>query len=356
VSDNLFDRLAELLQSAGPVNWRLAAQIAESIAGPDDPIDPWLAEEYQELGRTASMLVGRVLETASLPSIQPLDPRTWASAGVEGYAYLAEPLAAKLSSGPGPEPLMAQLGPALIGLQVGGLVGAMAREVLGDFDAGLPPSGTGGSLVVPRLEVFAASEGLDDRQVRLWASIRETAHQAQMAIPWVTGHLAGLVTGYLEGLEFRPEQLREGLQGLDDPEALERLAAQPGGLAGFSAGPELDSNREEITAAVAFLDGHGRATTASVAGELIPDLPAIETAAEARHAGGGPEEILRQMLGISIDAELGAAAAAFCEDVTRRWGDSASERLWSGPGAWPSLDELQDPVGWAARALLPDEI
>ena len=53
MTDNIFDRLAELLQSAGPVNWRLGVQIAESVAGAADPVDPWVAEEYEELGRTA---------------------------------------------------------------------------------------------------------------------------------------------------------------------------------------------------------------------------------------------------------------------------------------------------------------
>ena len=32
-SDNLFDRLADLFRSSGPVNWRLAREIAESVAG-----------------------------------------------------------------------------------------------------------------------------------------------------------------------------------------------------------------------------------------------------------------------------------------------------------------------------------
>ena len=51
MTDNIFDRLAELLQSDGPVNWKLGAQIAESVAGAADAVDPWVAEEYDELGR-----------------------------------------------------------------------------------------------------------------------------------------------------------------------------------------------------------------------------------------------------------------------------------------------------------------
>ena len=54
--DNLFDRLADLFRSNGPVNWRLAREIAESVAGEAEPVEPWLAEEYRELAVTAGML------------------------------------------------------------------------------------------------------------------------------------------------------------------------------------------------------------------------------------------------------------------------------------------------------------
>lgn len=364
MTDNIFDRLAELLQSAGPVNWRLAAQIAESVAGPADALDPWVAEEYRELGRTAAMLVGSsaVLDTAALAAPIPRDPRGWASSAVEGYAYLGEPLAAKLSAGPGSgapmglEQVFSQLGPALVGLQVGGLVGAMAREVLGDFDAGLPPAPGAPSLVVPHVEAFAAGEGLDVRQVRLWAAVRETAHRAQMAIPWVPGHLAALVGDYLEGLEFRPDQFQDGLQGLGDPEVLERLVSEPGGLAGFTAGPGQEAAGDAVAAAAAFLDGHGRAVAAEVAGGLLPDLEAIEAAATRRRAAGGPGRILEQMLGLALDPDLGGSAEWFCGEVGRRWGDDARARLWSGPGTLPSRSEIGDPLGWAARVLLPDDL
>ena len=73
MTDNIFDRLAELLQSAGPVNWRLASQIAESVAGAAEPVEPWVAEEYEELSRTAVMLIGRsgVLDPGTAPPPTP---------------------------------------------------------------------------------------------------------------------------------------------------------------------------------------------------------------------------------------------------------------------------------------------
>ena len=96
MTDNLFDRLAELLQSDGPVNWRLAREIAESVSGQAEPIEPWVAEEYQELAHTAALLIdeaGPLDSTASTTSVHTVDRRGWASANVDSFAYLGESLA-----------------------------------------------------------------------------------------------------------------------------------------------------------------------------------------------------------------------------------------------------------------------
>ena len=37
MSDNLFDRLFELLNTPGPVNWRLGREITQSLAGAAEP-------------------------------------------------------------------------------------------------------------------------------------------------------------------------------------------------------------------------------------------------------------------------------------------------------------------------------
>jgi putative hydrolase len=365
VTDNIFDRLAELLQSAGPVNWKLGAQIAESVAGAADAVDPWVAEEYDELGRTAAMLIERTgaVDTTSVPPLSIIDPRGWAATNLEGYAYLAEPLAEKMSGGGagggmGLEAIFGQLGPALVGLQVGSLVGAIAHGLLGQFDAGLPPAsaGTGSFIVVPNVEALAASEGLDIRQTRLWAVLSETAHQSLLAIPWVPGHLAALTREYIEGLDIRPDQLQERLQGLQDPSELERMMAEPGGLTGFAAGPELDGVRNDLMAMLAMLDGFGQALVAKAAADLLPALPSIAGVAVDRNPETAPDRAIEQMLGIEIDRTRATTALGLSQDIAQRWGADAWSRLWEGPESLPTLAELSDPVGWAARVLLPDDL
>jgi uncharacterized protein (DUF2342 family) len=40
--------------------------------------------------------------------------------------------------------------------------------------------------------------------------------------------------------------------------------------------------------------------------------------------------------------------------VSRRWGEEPLDGIWQGPERLPTVDELTDPVGWAARVLLDE--
>jgi putative hydrolase len=364
VTDNIFDRLAELLQSAGPVNWRLGRQIAESVAGAAEPVDPWVAEEYEELGRTAVMLLERsgAADPGPIGPLTIIDARGWAADNVEGYAWLAEPLAEKVGGAPGltgglgMEAILGQLGPALVGLQVGSLAGTMARTLLGSFDAVLPPLGVGPQVVVANVEALASAEGLDPRQARLWAVLREISHQAVLEGPWLAGHLEALAAEYVGGLEMRPDQLQDRLKGLEDPGELERLLSEPGGLSGLAGGPELEGVRDHLTAALAVIDGFGRTAVRTAAGTLLPDLAEIEASTARRRLEEPPERVIEQMLGLEVDPELAAAAAGFIDEITNRWGTDAVGRMWESPEGLPTVAEIHDPVGWAARVLLDDDL
>ena len=70
-----------------------------------------------------------------------VDRAGWADHHLRSFRYLVEPLAAKLATAPGSGPLDAilkPLGPALLGMQMGAMVGTMSGDVLGLFDTGLP--------------------------------------------------------------------------------------------------------------------------------------------------------------------------------------------------------------------------
>lgn len=354
--DNLFDRLADLFRSSGPVNWRLAREIAESVAGEHTPVEPWLAEEYRDLAATAGMRVAAVAPFdpgALLSDVRPVDRRTWAGDNVDAFAYLAEPVAEKMTGPNGLGGMMQQLGPALLGMQMGSVVGFMSRRVLGQFDVGLPAGEQSAiSFVVPNVEEFAEENDLDPRQTRLWVALHEVTHQAEFAVPWVREHVLMLMHAFVDGLEMDPDEIARRVEGFQDPAALQEMM-ESGGMTGLLAGAAQEGPLSDIRAFMATMEGYAEHLMDRAAPGLIPEAPGLRAAIDRRRAEPSEgEQILQQMLGLDLEHHEYRLGATFCEEVDRRWGGESLARIWEGPEMLPTYDELTDPVGWAARVLL----
>ena len=361
MSDNLFDRLFELFQTSDAVNWALADEIVKSLAGEREPIEPHLAEEYQELSLAAQLQLSSAgaLDPARSTIPHPIDGAGWARANVRAYAYLMEPLAGALGAGvaaPG-NPLgaaLGPLGPALAGLQAGSMVGGLGAEVLGQFDAPLPPlDQTKAYLVVPNVESLARDHDLDERQVRRWAIMHELVNHEVRQFPAVRAGFAGAVSEVVDGMDFDPARLMEKLGRLQDPEALEGLLEDSDGISALLGGDRSGDAAAALRTLAAFIEGYGDRVVSRAAGSLLPQLGAIEGAHSARRHR--PQEAVQQLaslVGNVVDRSEARAAADFCDEVERRWGAEAMARLWEDTDHLPRAGELTDPIGWAARVLL----
>lgn len=360
MSDNIFDRLMELLQSPGPVNWRLAEEAATSIAGGGDPIDAATHEEYVELTRVAQLHVARTSSLEIEPAatrVRPVTRSEWARSNLQSFKYLVEPLADKMGDATpaGPmETMLAPLGPALLGIQMGTMVGYLSHKVLGQFDVGLPSGDTSAVyFVVPNVESFARDHGVEPSQARLWVALHEVTHQAEFSVPWVMPHFRGLINRYFEDMEFDPSSIAERLEGIQSPEDFERIFRDSGGLPGLMAGPRQQEILADIQAFMAVMEGYGDFLMDRAAPGLIPDAPRLREAIVRRRAEESQgETILQQMLGLELKRQQYVLGAEFCADVERRWGPDALAKLWDSEMSLPTLSELEDPVGWAARTLL----
>ncbi len=365
MSDNIFDRLIELLQSSGPVNWKLAGEMAGSIAGGSPPIDAATADELRELTRAAQLHVaaasGLELEPG-LVDVQVVDRAGWARANLRAYRYLIEPIAAKMAEGAGGagplEAILQPLGPAILGMQAGSMVGFMSQRVLGQFDVGLPAAdGAALFYVVPNIEAFAADHSLDPGQTRLWVAMHEVTHQAEFAVPWMRPHFLSLVTSYLEGLDFDPTRIAARLEHLEDPSELEAMFSDPAAVAGLVAGPDQERQLEDIQAFMAFVEGYADHLMDRAAPQLIPDAARLREALVRRRAEPSQgERVLAQLLGLELKRQQYRKGAEFCAQVEDRWGSDGLAAAWDDPAHLPTLAELDDVVGWAARVLVGDQL
>ena len=93
MSDNLFDRLFELFQTSESVNWRLAEEITNSIASAPEPIEPQLAEEYEELALAAQLRLAQSgpLDIGVGVVPHPIDRSGWAKENRRSFAHRPTP-------------------------------------------------------------------------------------------------------------------------------------------------------------------------------------------------------------------------------------------------------------------------
>ena len=349
MSDDLFSKLFELFNQPGPVNWKLAAEVARHLSGERQPVEPWAAEEYRELARLAEY---RLDEIAPFPvrtavDVLPLDPRSWAEKNLELYGSLVEPFAA--SMGGEAAPMMAQLAPAMIGLQVGSLVGSLSAWAVAGFDAGLPPDQTGPlTLVVSNIAALEVG-GVDEREIRLWVVANEVAFRAVCDVPWVQDRLADLVGDYAAAAQIDPTKLSGLMIGGTDPSEIERAIEEAGGIDGLIGGEEAEAPRAELEAFLGTITGCARLLARRAIGEIAPHFDEIsamrdrdrEVITATPTIGVGP-----------VPPEATQAGDAFNQEVERRYGDDALAMLWADPSRMPTASELRDPTSWAARVLL----
>lgn len=368
--EGLFEQLFKMLQSSGPVNWKLGREVTRSLAGPPEPIDPAVAEEYRELAHVAEVRISSVTE---LPSpepgeLNPTDRATWAAENQQSFRILVEPLGDKLSgltdmgSLPGMgdmgdmSAMLAPLGPALLGMQAGTMVGFMAHRALGQFDTGIPAMDHDRPyVIVPNLDDFAIDHGIDHRQIRLWGALHEVAFHRIMAVEWVRGRFVELITAFYEEVDIDTSDLLGKLTGMSDPMELQQMLGEgedPASLIQATANPE---RLADVQAFTAFIEGYADRIVRIAGAELLPNIERIEEAYSRRRTEPDKtEQFLQQFAGLKLGRWRAADATQFCDDVVERWGEDALARVWEAPENMPKLDELSDPIGWNARVLLDE--
>lgn len=349
MSDDLFSKLFELFNQPGPVNWKLAAEIARHLAGDREPVEPWAAEEFRELARLAEYRLEQVAPFPVRPAtdVLPLDPRSWAEKNLELYGSLVEPFAASMVGEAAP--MMAQLAPVMIGLQVGSLVGSLSAWAVAGFDAGLPPDQVGPlTLIVSNIESLQV-DGVDPRETHLWVVANEVAFRAVCDVPWIHDHLSELVGDYAAAAQIDPTKLSGLLIGGTDPAAIEKAIEEAGGIEGLIGGEEAEAPRAELEAFLGALTGCARLLARRTVGDMAPNFDRISEVRDAER----DEVTAAPTIGIGpVPSEVTRLGDEFNQEVERRYGDDALQTLWADPSRMPTAAELRDPTAWAARVLL----
>lgn len=357
MSDDLFSQIFEMFNQPGPVNLRLAGEVARHLTGEREPIDPWAAEEFRELTRLAEFRVEAVAPFAVAPAtdVLPIDGRDWADRNIESFGYLVEPFGQMVdtsSAGPAAE-MLKPLGPALAGMQLGTLVGSLAGWAMAGYDSGLPLRGDDTiSYIVPTIDRFIADHGFEGPNVRLWVALEEVTHRAIYRVPFTVDAAVARLGALAETMRVSPDRLAELMGGLDIT-SLGSDGIDPERLAGLFDTPETRAAAGELSTLLGLVAGYRRLIVSRAAAELLPELAQMVGARDLERDLGD------QLQGSPIAAAFISAdeiekGREFCIEVERRFGEDQLASIFTREGRFPSAAEFDDPVAWAARVLLDD--
>lgn len=363
----------------GPVNWEMVKNIARHVVveGGDPSIVAAERNQVIEALRLADLWLdeGTVLP-AGITTPQAWSRSEWLEATIPVWEKLVDPIAERMvdtmggamggAGGELPPEMAAMAGPligmvkqmsgAMVGGQAGQALGALAREVIGSADIGLPlaPGGVG-ALLPAGVASFAEGLEIPPDEVRLYLALREAAHQRLFAhVPWLRPALLSAVEDYARGIRVDLSGLEEKIAGLDlgDPEAIQEALGGEIQLTPEET-PEQKQALSRLETLLALVEGWVGTVVAASSQERLPSSGRLAEAVRRRRATGGPaERTFATLVGLELRPRRLREAETLWRSLTELRGAEDRDRLWSHPDLLPTADDLENPDSF----LNPDEL
>ncbi|WP_042412235.1 zinc-dependent metalloprotease [Streptacidiphilus anmyonensis] len=375
-----FQQLGQMLSfDGGPVNWELAKNIARQAVvqgtGEEGSKERSVAESERsavsESMRLAELWLDSVTALpAGAAAAVAWSRAEWIEATLPTWQQLVDPVAERVGSAMGsvvPEEMQAMAGPllgvmrsmggAMFGTQIGQALGALAAEVLGSSDVGLPLGPAGKAALLPQnIELFGEGLSVPADEVRLYLALREAAHQRLFAhVPWLRQHLFGTVEAYARGIKVDTARL-EDLVGQVDPTNPESLQeALGGGLFQPEDTPEQKAALARLETALALVEGWVDAVVHAAASPHLPHAAALRETLRRRRATGGPaEQTFATLVGLELRPRRLRDASRLWASLADARGTDGRDALWGHPDMLPTAADLDDPDGFVHGAATPD--
>lgn len=382
---DVFQMMSRLTSwTGGPVNWDLATEVAEKAAREGDrPVTAVQAQEVEQACRLADLWLDPMTTLPGSGATAAAWTQTgWLTSTLPAWRTLVDPVASRVvaamggaleqglagmqgSEVPGMPPemaamlggadlsgamkgVMAQVGGVVFGMQVGQALGALAAEVLGATDVGLPLSEPGRAVLLPS-GVAAFGEGLEIPldEVRLYLALRESAHQRLFKnVPWLRAHLFDAVEAYARGIDVDPQAIERAVGSFDpgDPESLQRALGE--GVFELEPTEAQKAALARLETALALVEGWVDAVVDSAATQLPHAVQLRETVRRRRASGGPAEETFSALVGLQLRPRRLREAAALWAAVAAARGIEGRDALWEHPDLLPGPSDLDDPEGF----------
>jgi coenzyme F420 biosynthesis associated uncharacterized protein len=340
------------------VDWSLARQVARLAAGPGDEAgpDPGIAAVCPEMEEHVAAYT-RLTPATPVPGPELLSRAEWAAVNLDALSVLLEPVAARLEgrmefAGPLAGVLKAGAS-ATLAAEAGLVMGYVSTRVLGQYELSLLGGDAPPRLlfVAPNLRKAVRALDVDPEAFHRWICAHELTHVFQFqGVPWLRGHMSGMVREYLSTVDVRIDTGAAG--GIPSLPNLSRLVEtfREGGLAALVQTGEQRALMGRVQAAMAVIEGYSEHVMDAIAEEAIPEHERLRTAMdERRRSRSAPERIIERLLGLDIKLRQYELGKRFCDAVAATAGMEGLNKVWSAPEALPTAEELEAPDAWLER-------
>lgn len=330
------------------------------------PISEDMIDQYQNMLRDSQEQVAAYtgLAATGMPTmVEVFTQEDWIDANLASFKFLFDPISeryVKLIEEMEGEKSAAgrstrRIARSVLSVQIGIIMGYLARNVLGQFDLSIPEPERGSRLYVVennvrRVELEAR---LEPREFRQWITLHEVTHSFEFHCNgWLREYLSSSMQEYLNGIDWRglsrPDlfrKMREGRAGVKQDDSL-----RAGGLISIIATPEQRAILCRLQAVMSVLEGYSNHVMDGVGKDLLPSYEEMKERFERRRESkSGAERLFQRLIGISLKLQQYKIGQAFVDAVVDEESVEFLNRVWVKAENMPTLDEVNSPAIWIDR-------
>ncbi|MGB8021450.1 MAG: zinc-dependent metalloprotease [Candidatus Nanopelagicales bacterium] len=382
-------------QETGPVDWPAATDMArKAISAAGDPV---VADAQRRSVEEAVRLADLWLDpTTAFPSsgagARAWSRSEWLTATMPAWQEIITPIAEQVQTSMGgmmpspedlakglppemramlpaemPVDLTAMLGPlmgmakkmgaTMFAAQTGQGLAALAGEVLGATDVGIPLTSDGVPTLVPQnMADFGMGLGIEEGEIAVYLALREVAHQRLFRhVPWLGPTLRDAVAEYARGIGLDASAMEEALRGIDMSNPANLQEALASGVLAPKDTPEQKAALARLETLLALVEGWVDHVVTAAAGDRLGTSARLREAVRRRRAVGGPaEKTFASLVGLEMRPRRMREAAALWSELEKARGVAGRDEVWAHPDLLPGPSDLDDPAAFVTGSPISD--
>ena len=372
----MFEQLGKMMQGGGKtgIDWSAIADVASNTVLANGDHQPTMSEisRTQGAGRTVDLW----LDTATVYPAIGTDLQAWSrkdfiNFSVESWRIITDPVLSRMADSmttmmPGGDQIPAELAEiakpmlemvkgltsAMVGMQVGQSLAALAMEVMGAADVGLQLTAQPKPAVITsKADAYAAEISVNPEDLLHFLAAREIARQRLFnSVDWLSGAMITAVEIHAAGMRVDTARLQSALEGIDptNPEAI--AAALEGGVLTPELTKEQRAALVRLENLLALSEGWVEVVVESAAAGKLGNYPAMFESIRRRRAAGGPaENAFAALVGLELRPKRTRSAYQFFHHLTELIGAERRDYIWQNLDLLPKEDELDNPIDLAER-------